>query len=310
MADSNRVSGRQAASTSGRQAPASVSGRAAAPSPSGRMPVAPPTARPASSARMAPAAPAPTSSSGRVSARVAPPPPAAPARASARKSAGGIGRTRGEDGGKKKKVRPMGGKELLLAAAGIAILAGIVMFLAFRNSSRQKAANDAVTAAAEAEKNNYDAAEKTFNLAFEKGHNLLFGKEEFNEAKHFGGFRSDNNVYNVIYERRFKDKKGNEKPQQNAMYPDKLSLMKTEYGTEREGIRINYALADGKATNVVIATKNLKPPEGDTLTVSASLTIIVKAPVEDPKFDKARNVQAPEAPKEAAPKDAPKEAGK
>lgn len=305
MADSNRVSGRQAASTSGRQAP-SVSGRVAAPAPSGRMQAAAPAPRPASSARMAPAAP---SASGRGSARVAPPPPAAPARASARKSAAGRGR--GDDGGKKKKVRAVGGKELLLAAAGIAILAGIVMFLAFRNSSRQKAANDAVSKAAEAEKTNFDAGEKTFNLAYEKGRDLLFGKEEFNEAKHFGGFKSDPAIYNVVYERRFKDKKGNEKPQQNAMYPDRLSLIKTEYATEREGIRINYALADGKATNVIIATKNLKPPEGDTLTVSATLTVIVKAPVEDSKFDRARNAQDPAAQaKEAAAKEAPKEAEK
>lgn len=195
-----------------------------------------------------------------------------------------------------------------MAAAGIAVLAGVVMFLAFRNSSKQKAVTQALQQKEEAERANYEAAEKLFRLAEEKGHNLLFGKEEFNEAKHFGGFRSDPAVYNVVYERRFKDKKGNEKPAQHAMYPDKLSLIKTDYGTERDGLRINYALADGKATNVIIAVKNMKPPEGDTLTVSAQLTVIVKAPVEDEKFNKARNAQAPEPPKDAPAKEAPAEA--
>lgn len=204
----------------------------------------------------------------------------------------------------------MGGKELLIAAGGIAVLAGVVMFLAFRNSSKQKAVTQAIAAKEEAERANYAAAEEAFRRAEEKGHDLLFGKEEFNEAKHFGSFKSDPKIYNVIYERRFKDKKGNEKPTQHAMYPDKLSLMKTEYSMERDGLRMNYALADGKATNVIIAAKNMKPPEGDTLTVSAQLTVIVRAAVDDDKFNKARNAEAPApaAPKDAPPAEAPKEA--
>lgn len=200
----------------------------------------------------------------------------------------------------------MGGKELMIAAGVLAVLAGGVIFKSMQNSSKQKAVTQAIEAKAEAERMNYDAAEKVWRLAEEKGHDLLFGKEEFNEAKHFGAFRSDPNVYNVVYERRFKDKKGNEKPQQNALYADKLSLVKTDYGTERDGLRINYALADGKATNVIIAVKNMKIPEGDTLTVSAQLTVIVKAPAEDDKFNKARNAQAPEPPKDAPAKEAGK----
>lgn len=305
MADSNRISGRQGASTSGRQAGPSVSGRVAAPSASGRAPAQAPAVAPraASSARMAPA-----------SARMAPQPAAvAPARPSGRK-ANVSGRGRGgvgdEQPKKKKGGKGVGGKELMIAFAIIAVLAGIVIVKSMSNNAKIKGIKDAENAKLEAQTKNYEAAAKLARSAEDKAALMLVGKEEFEEGKHFGSFKADPGVYNVIYERSYKDKKGEEKHFHKALYPDRLTFVKTGFGTEENGVRINYALADNKASNVVMAVKNIKLPEGDNLNVSAMITVIVKAPMEDPRFDLARNAKDPSKEKDAPKTEKQPEAGK
>lgn len=299
MADSNRVSGRQGASTSGRQAGPSVSGRVAAPSASGRAPAQAPAPavaqRSASSARVAPA-----------SARMAPQ-VAAPARASGRK-ANMSARGGGVDQPKKKKGKAVGGKELLIAFGVIALLAAVVIFKSMSTNSKIKGIEDAKNAKLEAEIKNYEAAEKAVRSAEDKGALLLVGKEEFDEAKHFGPFKADPSIYNVIYERTYKDKKGEEKHFHKALHPDKLTFMKTGYGKEEQGVRINYALAENKTVNVVMGVKNIKLPENDTLNVNAMVTVIVKAPMEDARFELAKN--AKEQGGKETPKEAPKDAEK
>lgn len=305
MADSNRISGRQGASTSGRQVGASVSGRVAAPSASGRV------AAPSASGRAPAQAPAvaPRAAS---SARMAPQPAAvAPTRPSGRKanvSGRGRGGVGGEDQSKKKKGagKGVGGKELLIAFAIIAVLAAVVIVKSMSNNAKIKGIKDAENAKLEAQTKNYESASKLARAAEDRAALMLIGKEEFDENKHFGSFKADPSVFNVIYERTYKDKKGEEKHFHKALYPDRLSFVKTGFGTEENGVRINYALADNKATNVVMAVKNIKLPEGDNLNVSAMITVISKAPMEDPRFDLARNAKDPSKEKDAPKTDAPK----
>lgn len=242
------------------------------------------------------------------SSRMAPQPAAvAPARPSGRKanvSARGGG---GVDQPKKKgKAKAVGGKELLIAFGVIALLAAVVIFKSMSTNSQIKAVNDAKEAKEQAQIKNYEAAEKAVRAAEDKGALLLVGKEEFDEGKHFGSFKADPGIYNVIYERTYKDKKGEEKHFHKALYPDKLTFMKTGYGKEENGVRINYALAENKTVNVVMGVKNLKLPENDNLNVNAMVTVIVKAPMEDSRFDAARAAKDPSKKVDEAPKDAEK----
>jgi len=179
------------------------------------------------------------------------------------------------------------GRSLLLPFAFLGL------FLSVHGADVENCNRDTVT-------ENFDTVEKLLKRAELAGAKLIFGQEEFDEKKHFLPFGLDATVYNVIYERRYLDKKGSEKAQQFAIYPDRLTLTKFDRNTERNGARMSYALAGAnKEKNVVVASKQILPPAGDTLNICAMIIVIVYAPWPDKHFDNARNLQRPEPVKEA-----------
>lgn len=146
---------------------------------------------------------------------------------------------------------------------------------------------------------NFSAAEKLLKRAEETGIKLLRGEVDFDAAKHLNPFVLDNTVYNVVYERYYKDAKGNERIQQHALFSERLRILKIDHGIERDGARMNYAFAGAeKEKNIVIASKQILPPAGDTVNLSAIIHVMVFAVCADDRFDKARNLRTPAPVKE------------
>ena len=324
-------------STSGRAAPQPApSARMIIPptSTSGRAPIPAPTA-----SGRAPAVAAPTSTSGRnLTPAAAPARPAsskaipAPAgRAIPRPGSGATGRRpatspsgrrgaalnrdpRNPDKPIKKKVR--GGPELLYAAGIIAVLGIIALVLGVMKNGKQKEVETLIHERQQALDDNMKLGKDAYRIAETAGMLYVMGKEEGIPAekkdalpakldeKLFGSLRSDSKIYNVIYERNFKDKKNKEQTDQRALNPNRLTLNSIpEYGEVDHDVKVMYGFAENKTVNVVIASKSIPPEANDAANLGGIITVIVRANP-DERFERALHPKAKEgdaAPSAAAP---------
>jgi hypothetical protein len=310
MADSKRVSGRQIPSgTSGRAPATSTSGRAAA-QPSGTSGRA--AAQPShTSGRAAPSGVSPSgrmtaSGSGRGAAASAPAPvsrakitaaaPRASARTTRRDQAGGVG--------KPKKTRGVGGALMVcFGALGFMGLVAGVIFVT-KNSEKKKVEN-AKNEEQEKYENNiklgfdYFAKAETAGLLYCMGTDKDINEKEKMRDKLFAAFKGDDKVYNVLFERRYKDKKAKEKSDQEFLFPERNRIERTEKGEMKNEVRVVYGFADGKTIPLVVGSKNIKPTEGDQANLGGSITIMVKAQ-EDHIFKTTRDAK-PKNAVESAP---------
>ena len=329
MAESKRISGRQgtaATSTSGRLS-SSTSGRIAAPSASGRVPAAGSGTVPAAGSGKIPAP-----GSARVPA-IAPASIAPPARASARVPAAGVNRKTASSkrlapragagpaganaagtGPKKKKQR--GGPELIIIGAilGVAIL-GTLVFAMYQNS-RVKARDQGLEAEKKIYEDNIKLGKDAYQIAEESGKLFILGKEsgvpEHNndplpanlKEKLFGQLGKDSQVYNVIYNRDYKDKHNKPLTDQRVLYMDKLRIDKMAVGEVDNEVDIRYGFAENKTIPVVLATKNIKGDETDAANAGGQITVIVRAK-NDAKFENVLHPKAPPPEKADKPADSP-----
>jgi hypothetical protein len=190
----------------------------------------------------------------------------------------------------RKKVRG-GGKELMIAGGVIGFLA-ILALVMYSKRSGEETERKKTQAEQEAIFNtNMQAGFRALLRAESVGSQYVVGKEaDITPDKLFGPFRSDDKVYNVIYDRNFK---GERQPgsEQKAMFPERLKLGRMEqHCREDGGAKCCYGFVDG-TTPVVVATKPYKSAEGDTANLGGLITVIVKAD-NDRKFENARNPKA------------------
>jgi hypothetical protein len=144
------------------------------------------------------------------------------------------------------------------------------------------------------EKRNFALAFDQFSKADAAGRLYVMGKEEADESKLLASFRGDEKIYNVIYERSLKEKRGANTTEQKALFPDRLLFhtMSTPFKEDQE-VKMNYGLADGKATPIVIAKKFVKAAEGDQANLGGTITVVVRAE-KDRNFTKAQEAKPPE----------------
>ncbi|MCY3021826.1 MAG: hypothetical protein NTW87_22685 [Planctomycetota bacterium] len=283
MANSNRASGRQGPAGvpgSGRQ-PASTSGRGQAGIPAGQ---AVPGNR----------------TSGRAGAQIVPPAAPAPAagtRSSRRVEAEG---GRGGVGGIKKRRR--GGPELVIAFGVIALLGVVALVLNVVRTKEQRQVAGEIEVRERTYRENLELGANMYVKAEAAGMLFVMGKEEkASDDKLFGPFRNEEKIYNVIYDRNYKDRGKQTKNEQRAMFPDRLRVEKMERGKEENSLRLNYAYADSKTVPLVIANKSIKAAEGDAANLGGSITVIVKAR-EDRYFEGGRKAKVPPPGSETPPK--------
>ncbi|HEY3320621.1 MAG TPA: hypothetical protein VGP72_09165 [Planctomycetota bacterium] len=103
-------------------------------------------------------------------------------------------------------------------------------------------------------------------------------------ARLFEPFVKDERVYNVIFERRYRDRQRRDQTDAKYLYADRTRIdVLNLVNEERSGVRLQYALADRKNVNCVFATKIIPAPGDDNVNLGGMITVLVRAE-EDNRF--------------------------
>lgn len=193
------------------------------------------------------------------------------------------------------KARGAGGKELMIAAGILGLLMLTVVFYYFLRSNQKRDVESKLEQRQEMEKSNWKLAKEKSELADQVGHLWIQGGDETSEDKLKAAFASDESVYNVIFERKKKDKRGHE---DSKVVPAKDGRMGSIgslnfVNDETSGLHMEYAYVEGKTIPVVKAVRNIGAKDGDPLNLGGTITVLVLAK-EDEHFKNAKNaVRAP-----------------
>jgi hypothetical protein len=201
--------------------------------------------------------------------------------------------------GKKYKPKRGYGKELMYIFGFVAVL-GVVALLLYVQKKGQQRERDAEI---EKRQSIYEANMKLGYDMYEKaklaGFKYVTGQEDPDimaddaklRQKLFSAFEKDDKIYNVVFDRRYKDKKTKEKIDNKYLYPDKTRIETIQAHSKKErDVALSYGMADGRAQDVVIASENLQAKKDDPVNLGGSITVIVKA-TRDPIFEAARKPQ-------------------
>ncbi|MCY3020419.1 MAG: hypothetical protein NTW87_15475 [Planctomycetota bacterium] len=205
--------------------------------------------------------------------------------------------------GEPRRKKKRGGIELLIAFGAIALLGVIALTLYVIGEQKRRAAAGRAAAQEAILQRNMALAGGTYAQAESAGMLFVMGKDPgaTNETL-FGPFRTNEAVWNVIYDRNYKEGRPPAlRTEQRAMFPDRLRFDKVEHTREDNGVRLNYAFADNMATPVVIASKAIKGADGDTANPGGVITVVVKAENDD-RFENAKRKKAEKAAEPAATK--------
>jgi hypothetical protein len=201
----------------------------------------------------------------------------------------------------KKKIR--GSPALLYCFGGLAVLGVLALVVYFSKSSKMKEVKEVLKQREETFENNMSKAKSAFERAHNAGLLWVIGQEPGANPeektldpklreKLFGSFASDPNIYNVIMEWNYKDKKQKDRENKQFLYPDRLKVEKIDnQGREDNGLALTYGFAESRTIPVVIAEKRLRPKDGDTANSGGLIMVIVKAE-KDHIFEKAQQAKA------------------
>jgi hypothetical protein len=212
-----------------------------------------------------------------------PMPPVSGRMASPAASAARAGRRSGAvrmDGGPpiKKKVRGVG-KELMVSfgVIGLMAVAALVVYIVVSRSNREKTRWQEEQA--KILESNMKLGFDSYQRAENAGLLFVMGKDEkAADDKLFGPFRGDDKIYNVLYDRIYKDRRNKPMTEQKAMFADRRTgVGSIEKFKEENGVRVNYGFAENKTIPIVIARKMIKQTPGDNANLGGEITVIVKA---------------------------------
>lgn len=207
-------------------------------------------------------------------------------RTSGRATAGGKPSARGGVGGdpkdKKAKApkRSRGGGTELAIGLGVLTLLIVVCVVLYVQRNQEKRDFDAETKATNrAKEENIDNAMAAFRQAEAVGMAFVTSKnEKATEDELFAPFRSSSNVYNVVYNRQYKDKKRAVQTDQHALHKERLTSVGIG-GTlaMKEGVAINLGKAEGNSIDIVIARKSYSPDKDDKSNNGGEILVIINA---------------------------------
>ncbi len=225
-----------------------------------------------------------------------------PAGRSGRSGPGGGNERSGRSKGSKKGG--VGGPELMIAGGVLVLLLVAVIAFYFMRTGEQNIATKMKDDLEATEKENWKLAKEKVDLADSVARLWCQGDESIPDDKLKSAFAGDAKIYNVIFSRRKKDKRGKE--DEKTVYTNDGhmgpigSLNRTN--DERE-IHMEYAFAEGRTVELVKAVRSVLPKDGDPTNLGGTITVLVLAK-HDLHFEKAKNpppAKAAEKKEEKAP---------
>jgi hypothetical protein len=212
----------------------------------------------------------------------------------------------GIEGASSARRRAQGvGKELMICFGVIGVLAVAAVVIFFIQNARNSKIKDQIRIQNELFEKNMRLGFDSYKRAENAGLLFVMKGEATTDDKLFGPFKSDEKIYNILYDRMYKDKKNKDQREQKAMFKDRLKIetMERAKGAEENGVSVGYGFAEERATPLVIAKKFIKPAPGDNANLGGTITVIAKAEW-DHIFESAKNQKAAvEKDKAAAEKD-------
>jgi hypothetical protein len=226
-----------------------------------------------------------------------------------RGGAGG-GRNPNERGGGRsaRTKKGVGGPELMIAGGVIVLLLVAVIAFYFMKTGEQSAANRATDEMHSTEKENFKIAREKMEMADQIGRAWCQGDESITEEKLKASFAGDDKIYNVIFSRKKKDKRGKEDEKQVPVIAEHMGPVGSLNFTNDDvkDMHMEYAFAEGRSVPLVKAVRSIMPKDGDPLNMGGTIQVLIKAK-DDAHFQKAKNPPpAKDAPKAEAPKEEPK----
>ena len=214
-------------------------------------------------------------------------------------STGGSRRAAADDDPKKpanvsgRKKGRGGGTELMIAAGVIVFLGLIALVLHSQRKGEKEQADRDIAAAEKSFNANMQAGFSALGRAENAGFAFVTGKDtKLSDDQLFGPFRTDDRVYNVIYDRNFKDERIPFRSDQKAMSEARLRVERMDtIGREENGAKCCYGFADNRSQPIVIAAKSFKAADGDAVNLGGTITVVVKVET-DRKFERAKQPKA------------------
>jgi len=192
--------------------------------------------------------------------------------------------------GVRKKIRG-NGQELLICFGVLAAMGLIALLLYSQRTHEQQDADANKQQQEKIFKDNMQRGFDAYKRAESAGLLYVSTGEAATDDKLFGPFRNDDRVYNVIYDRIFKTPRVPVMTEQKAMSQDRQRFERMEDFSSQDpvtGVRCCYGFAENKGLSVVVASKMIRPKEGDDVNLPGTITIIVRADNDD-KFERARH---------------------
>jgi hypothetical protein len=124
---------------------------------------------------------------------------------------------------------------------------------------------------------NVTRACRAWRKAFQVGRDFVTGKAP--DAKPddlLAPFRGKKDIWNVIYDRQYKDKRNKQACQQVALDKSRLRLMRYSASIEKDGISMYYGMAEEHTLPIMLAEKFIKPEAGDKKNLGGKITVIVR----------------------------------
>jgi len=195
---------------------------------------------------------------------------------------------------KKKQALPM--KEILIAGGVLAAILAIALVIGYFKKSGVTELEKAAQKQTEILERNIASGTAELKKAVDLGSQFCIGKDTIDPkdpSKLFAPFKGNAKIYNVIYNRDFKDKKQVDKHEQFTLVDDlehrTLKELNKNIPDDKDlkDVSVRYALADekGKQVAVVVAKKMIRTKD-DNVNSGGQIMVIVLAE-EDDFFKKA-----------------------
>jgi hypothetical protein len=179
---------------------------------------------------------------------------------------------------KPRKKSSGGGTELAICLGVIVVLIVAVIFFWMKRDSEFKQYKQEVRLKKKARETNVSRAYKAWQQAYQTGKSFVMGRApDAKPDELLGPLRSNPDIYNVIFDRSYKDKRNKQAEQQVALDTSRLRVMRYGAATVRDGIAMYYGMAEGETLPIMLAEKFIEAEKGDKKNLGGKITVIVKA---------------------------------
>lgn len=187
----------------------------------------------------------------------------------------------------RKRAGAMIGWELKIAGAVLGLLLILTLYFAVVRQQQESDAYAARSLAQKIENENFARGRAALEKAEGLGRRWILG-EDISQATLLDAFKGDPQIYNVVFTRSTKDKKGKESNRQVQLDSNRLVLSMLSVTRDERQMHLSYALADGQP--LVLASLTIPVSADDPYHTGGTITVMTRAE-QDEHFRQAMTVK-------------------